>query len=201
MTTVMIVTAGRNDFDRCRKSSMPKMSAEQSSKPDKSKTGSSGSRGGRKTVSELRAVAACRGREQILLVDDDVTVRESLTDVLVAEGYQVIPAANGREAVQRATDSMIDLVLLDLNMPVLNGWEAFEQLTRDHPLIPVVIATARPNQLMTALGAGAGALLEKPMDIPILLGAIRQLLDEPAEVRLARLAGRETTFHYSAGKS
>jgi len=54
-------------------------------------------------------------------------------------------------------------------MPVKNGWDTFEQLTREHPLIPVIIATARPNQLFTAINAGVGALLEKPMDIPMLL--------------------------------
>jgi DNA-binding NtrC family response regulator len=81
-------------------------------------------------------------------------------------------------------------------MPVKNGWDTFEHLTREHPLIPVIIATARANQLFMALNAGAGALLEKPMDIPTLLRTIRRLLAESAEQRLARLAGRETDFHY-----
>jgi len=87
-------------------------------------------------------------------------------------------------------------VLLDLNMPVKNGWDTFEQLTREHPLIPIIIATARPNQLFTALSAGVGALLEKPMDIPTLLQAMAKLLVETAEQRLARLVGKKTEFHY-----
>jgi len=132
----------------------------------------------------------------VLLVDDDPTVRDSLNDVLVSEGYLVLPAENGERALDLANKSSVDLVLLDLNMPVKNGWDTFEQLSREHPLIPIIIATARPNQLFTALGAGVGALLEKPMDIPTLLRTMRRLLSETTEQRLARLAGKETEFQY-----
>ena len=59
-----------------------------------------------------------------------------------------------------------------------------------------IIATARPNQLFTALSAGAGALLEKPMEIPTLLRTMATLLTETTEQRLARLAGKEAEFHY-----
>jgi DNA-binding response OmpR family regulator len=140
--------------------------------------------------------SAWRAAEHILLVDDDPTVRDSLNDVLVSEGYNVIQAENGQRALSAAKKSAIDLVLLDLNMPVKNGWDTFEQLTREHPLTPVIIATARPNQLFTAVNAGAGALFEKPMDIPGLLQTVRKLLAETTEQRLARLAGKKTDFHY-----
>jgi len=112
-----------------------------------------------------RSPVGIRPGKRILLVDDDSTVRDSLKDVLLAEGYLIIPAEDGQQALDLANRSAVDLVLLDLNMPVKNGWDTFEQLTREHPFIPIVIVTARPNQLFTALGAGAGALLEKPMDI------------------------------------
>ena len=133
---------------------------------------------------------------RILLVDDDPTVRDSLKDVLQAEGYQIIPAEDGQRALEIANKSAVDLVLLDLNMPVKNGWDTFEQLTREHPFIPVIIVTARSNQLFTALGAGAAALLEKPMDIRTLLRTMAKLLAETAEQRLARLAGKQAKFHY-----
>jgi CheY-like chemotaxis protein len=99
-----------------------------------------------------------------------------------------------------ARKSSVDLVLLDLNMPVKNGWDTFEQLTRDYPLIPIIIATARPNQLFMAISAGVGALMEKPMDIPMLLRTIEKLLAESTEQRLARLAGKQTKFHYQPSK-
>jgi CheY-like chemotaxis protein len=137
-----------------------------------------------------------RPGKRILLVDDDPTVRDSLNEVLVAEGYVVTPAENGQQALDLAKKLPVDLVLLDLNMPIMNGWDTFERLTAEHPLLPIVIITARPNQLFTALSAGAGALLEKPMDIPTLLQTMEQLLAEPAEQRLARLVGKKTEFHY-----
>lgn len=139
-----------------------------------------------------------RPGRRILLVDDDPTVRDSLNDVLTGEGYSVIPAENGEQALNLAARLPFDLVLLDLNMPVKNGWDTFQQLTMEHPLVPVIIVTARPNQLFTALGAGAGALLEKPMDIPTLLQTVEKLLAESAWQNLARLAGRETEFHYKS---
>lgn len=137
-----------------------------------------------------------RSGKRILLVDDDPTVRDSLNDVLVAEGYVVIPAENGQQALDLANQLPVDLALLDLNMPVKNGWDTFERLTAEHPLIPIIIVTARPNQLFTALSAGAGALLEKPMDIPTLLRTMETLLAETGEQRLARLVGKKTEFHY-----
>jgi DNA-binding response OmpR family regulator len=145
-----------------------------------------------------RSPESSRDGKRILLVDDDVTVRDSLNAVLASEGFEVVPAENGQRALDLALQSAFDLVLLDLNMPVKNGWDTFEQLTREHPLLPVIIVTARPNQLFTALGAGVGALLEKPMDIPMLLRTIAKLLAESAEQRLGRLAGKKTEFHYQA---
>ena len=153
-------------------------------------------------AAQVREPVACsspgssRPGKSILLVDDEPTVRDSLYDVLVAEGYVVLPAENGQQALDMANQLAVDLVLLDLNMPIKNGWDTFEQLTREHPILPVIIITARPNQVFTAVSAGAGALLEKPMDIPTLLQAMKQLLAESVEQRLARLVGKQTEFQY-----
>jgi DNA-binding response OmpR family regulator len=138
--------------------------------------------------------------KRILVVDDDSAVRESLNDVLVAEGYVTIPSENGQHALDLASKSSFDLVLLDLNMPVKNGWDTFEQLTREYPLIPIIIVTARPNQLFMALNAGVAALLEKPVDIPTLLRAIENLLTESVDQRVARLAGQKADFQYKPSK-
>ena len=137
-----------------------------------------------------------RGKRKILLVDDDPAVRRMLGMLLTGEGYEVLLAVDGGESIQvvRATD--LDLVLLDLNMPGMDGWEAFERLASENPMLPIVVITARPNQCFTALAAGIGALLEKPLDLPKLFLTIRDLLDEPDEIRLARVAGRPSEFHY-----
>jgi CheY-like chemotaxis protein len=134
--------------------------------------------------------------KRILVVDDDRGVRESLLAVLKEEGYRVLAAAGGVQALSLAASASPDLVLLDLNMPDQSGWDTFERLTNQNPLLPVIVITASPNQLLTACNAGVGALLEKPLDIPILLKTIKTLLAEPAEVRLARIAGHNAPFHY-----
>src|SRR5258706_9380248 len=111
-------------------------------------------------------------KTKILLVDDDPGIREMLGRVLEEQGYMALPAGNGRDALDLAEATDIDLVLLDLNLPVKNGWDTFEQITSRNPLTPVIIITARPNQLFPALAAGAGALMEKPLDFPKLLETI-----------------------------
>jgi len=135
-------------------------------------------------------------KNRILVVDDDASVREMLTRVLAGEGYLVWAVADGTAALEIAAAEKVDLVLLDLNLPGRSGWDTFERLTAENPLLAVIIITARSNQLFTALGAGVGALLEKPLDFPKLLQTISRLLAEPAESRLARMAGCPADFHH-----
>ena len=139
-------------------------------------------------------------KHRILLVDDDAGVRRMLLRVLEEEGYAVVPAASGLEALELAANRTPDIVLLDLNLPLQNGWETFKRLTAENPLLPVIIITARPNQLFPALAAGAGALMEKPLDMPKLLRTICDLLAEPTAGQLARMTGKAAEFHYLPSK-
>lgn len=126
---------------------------------------------------------------KVLVVDDDVSVRESVSKVLREEGYQAVLAADGNTALKQFTDHKIDLLLLDLGLPIKNGWDVFEQITTENPLVPVIIITGQADQYRMAVAAGAGALMEKPLDALQLLHTIRALLIEPKEVRLHRLCG------------
>jgi DNA-binding response OmpR family regulator len=135
-------------------------------------------------------------KKQILLLDDDPGVRRMLRRVLENEEYLVRSASTGAEALHIAAEEYIDLVLLDLNLPGENGWEVFERLTTENPTMPVIVITARSNQIFPALASGVGALMEKPLDLPKLLLTIAELLAEPVEVRKARAAGRAAEFHY-----
>jgi len=155
------------------------------------------------TKPATKSTPATPSPKTILVVDDDPSVRKMLSRVLVGEGYAVLCAANGVEALGLAAAQPIDLALLDLNMPVKDGWDTFERLTAQDPLLAVIIITARANQLFTALGAGVGALLEKPLDFPTLLKTITKLLAESAELRLGRLTGHNKHFQYlpSTGKA
>ena len=140
-----------------------------------------------------------RSRATILITDDDPAIRTLIEHVLQADGYAVILAENGEEALRLAATEKVDLVLLDLTMPVKGGWETVECLTNKKPLLPVVIITARPDQFFTALSSGVGALLEKPLDCQRLLDVIERLLNESKYERLARMAGQPASFEYVHG--
>jgi two-component system, OmpR family, response regulator MprA len=124
---------------------------------------------------------------RILLADDDLMVRAALAAVLESEGYQVDMAQDGREAVEKAMAHSPDLVLLDLNMPNLDGWQAFARLNRSCPLAPVIVVTARPHQYSHAATLGVDAFMEKPLDVPTLLEAIRTLLEESEGQHVQRI--------------
>jgi CheY-like chemotaxis protein len=86
----------------------------------------------------------------ILLVEDDALIRESLQDALEMDGYRIVAAANGREALDRLPSMPKPcLILLDLMMPVMNGWQFVEALQQDVELaaIPIVVLTAFGREL------------------------------------------------------
>ncbi len=118
-------------------------------------------------------------KETILLVDDDRSVRESVARLLEVEGYEVQCAATGDEALQIVRTLPVQLVLLDVNLPVQNGWKVYEELEGRNPSLPVIIITARPNQWWRAAATGVEALMEKPLDFTKLLKTIEMLLQRP----------------------
>jgi len=122
--------------------------------------------------------ASNTARNCILIADDDAFVRGSLAAVLESEGYVVDEARNGIEVVNRSIEHPPDLVLLDLNMPHWDGWTAFSQLDRVTPLLPIIVITARPNQYTKAVRLGVDAFMEKPLNIPVLVRAIKRLTSE-----------------------
>lgn len=126
---------------------------------------------------------------KVLVVDDDLAVRESMSRVLQDAGYEVVLAADGPEAVEQFDSQKIDLLLLDLGLPMMNGWDTFEYITKENPFLPVIVITGQSEQYELAVAAGVGALMEKPLDALQLLHTIRELLSEPKEVRLHRLCG------------
>ena len=116
-------------------------------------------------------------RKKILVVDDDEAVRAGLRCVLVSEGYDVVVARHGREAVKLFRENPCDLALIDMNMPLLPGWGTIADLRVLNGRLPVIIITARPDQRNIA-GAAGVELMEKPLDLPLLLKRIGALLVE-----------------------
>ncbi len=133
---------------------------------------------------------------RILLVDDDDDVLAALRKALMSEGYEVIVARNGREAVERFKEGHVDIALLDLRMPIKGGWETLDRLTTIHPLIQVIVITARPGQYPAAAAAGVAALMEKPLDLPLLIQSIDEFICEPVEGRLSRFATKQPATRY-----
>ncbi len=131
-----------------------------------------------------------------MIADDELSIRESLARVLRSESYEVELAKTGEEAISRFHAAPCDLVLLDLNMPAGNGWVALEGISGLRPLVPVIVITARPNEYERAVGVGVDALMEKPLDLPVLLNCVRDLLAEPEAVRVARLTDPNFATRY-----
>jgi len=115
------------------------------------------------------AEADVKGR--VLVVDDDQGALEALTDILQYEGYTVIRAENGLQALQRLREApKINLIILDLLMPVMDGWEFRSRQKQDPETADV------PVLVVTAIGATAGIdavdILHKPIDVDALLRTV-----------------------------
>lgn len=119
-------------------------------------------------------------KPMILIAEDHVDSREALSALLEAFGFQVVPAVNGREAVSLAREAAPDLILMDIMMPELDGFEATRQIrgfpeTRD---IPIITLTAMDGARSLALDAGADDFLPKPINSGSLLEKLRSWLNE-----------------------
>ena len=140
-------------------------------------------------------------KKKILLVDDDMQIRKSLHKVLCAEGYDVILAANGQEGIRQFCADRFDLLLLDVSLPDMSGWEVFGTITSINPFLPIMVITGKDDQHDLAVLGGVGALIEKPLDVPRLLETVRELLAEAPEIHLQRLAGRRGDLRYEGHRA
>src|SRR3954470_9914759 len=113
----------------------------------------------------------------ILLVDDEETVRKVLTFPLERDGYRVVQAADGEEALARFGDQPVDLVVLDIMLPKLDGLEVCKQL-RSRSSVPIIMLTARDDELDKVLGLELGAddYITKPFSIREFRSRVRALL-------------------------
>jgi DNA-binding response OmpR family regulator len=110
----------------------------------------------------------------ILVVDDETTLRETLVDALEAEGWRAIPAASGREAVNRFRAESPDLVLLDLMLPELSGIEVC-RILRAESGVPIIMLTAKDSEVDKVVGLELGAddYVTKPFSLRELTARIR----------------------------
>jgi two-component system chemotaxis response regulator CheY len=114
---------------------------------------------------------------RILIVDDDESIRQIVRICLSDEGYEVVEASNGQVALNALTAFQPDLILLDLRMPVMDGWEFarhYEKLPGPRAPLVAFVAALSPEQDCADLDAAG--ILAKPFDLDDLLRAVRNLL-------------------------
>jgi CheY-like chemotaxis protein len=132
-------------------------------------------------------------RPKVLLVDDYPDAREMYSEYLQFSGFEVVEAANGIEALQRAADTAPDIILMDLSLPVMDGWEATRRLKADGRTadIPVVALTGHALAGISegARQAGCDAFVTKPCLPEDLVREIRKVLDD-ISTRGPRRSGR-----------
>src|SRR5438094_3741331 len=114
---------------------------------------------------------------RILIVDDDPQIRRVLRMALVAQGYEILDARNGEEALEKLRDEKTDLIILDVNMPGMSGLETCRSI-RSTSDIRIIMLTVRDSEIdkVEALDAGADDYMTKPFGSPELLARIRAAL-------------------------
>jgi CheY-like chemotaxis protein len=143
----------------------------------------------------MNAAASDRPSASVLVVDDDQSIRQLIEDALTDEGYTVRTVAGGSEAIESVRQDRPDLILLDVNMPRVDGWQVLEELrAAAGPQTPVVVMTAGFEVQDRALATGAQGFLGKPFEIDDLLSAVE------AHAGLKLRGGTEQIMH-EAGRA
>jgi two-component system, OmpR family, alkaline phosphatase synthesis response regulator PhoP len=117
-------------------------------------------------------------RRRLLLVEDDPTLRQALTFNLTREGYEVATAADGEAALEAARGDRLDLILLDVMLPGMSGVEVLRVLRREGVTTPVIILSAKGDEIDRVVGLKVGAddYVAKPFSRPELLARIEAVL-------------------------
>lgn len=114
----------------------------------------------------------------ILVIEDDISILRGLKDNLEFEGYAIISETNGEKGLKVALEKKTDLVLLDIMLPGMNGYEICRKLKKEKPELPVIMITARGAEMdkVSGLDIGADDYVTKPFSIPELMARIRAVL-------------------------
>lgn len=119
---------------------------------------------------------------KILIAEDDDHTRDALREVLTMEGYQVIPASDGLQAVDFFRAENPDFVCLDVMMPGLNGYEVCKQIRKQDEKVPILFLTAKAEEIDAVLGLELGAddYMTKPFGVKEIIARIRAILRRTA---------------------
>jgi len=118
---------------------------------------------------------------KILLVDDDKGIVEVIKNILIGQNYEVVTAYDGKEGIEKVQSENPDLIVLDVRMPSMNGYEfmralRFEVSNEDKPVTPVIVLTAKEKMEEVFMLEGAKGYLVKPVDSAKLIKKIEECL-------------------------
>jgi CheY-like chemotaxis protein len=117
-------------------------------------------------------------KKKILVVEDEEGLRLLYKEELQAEGYEILTAGNGREAIQQLEEGKPDLIILDIVMPVMNGIEALGRIVGKERKIPIILNTSYPGYRQDFMSWAADAYVTKSMDLGELKDKIKELLEK-----------------------
>ena len=116
--------------------------------------------------------------KKVLVVEDDESLLLLYHDELAKAGYEVILAANGKEALKQLDRAKPDLVILDIVMPVMDGMEALGRIIREYRDVPIILNTSYPGYKDDFMSWGADAYVVKSGDLEELKGKVREILGD-----------------------
>jgi len=117
-------------------------------------------------------------KKKILIVEDEEGLRLLYEEELKAEGYEVLTAGNGKEAIQKLEEEKPDLIILDIVMPVMDGLEALGQIVRKERKIPIILNTSYPGYRQDFISWAADAYVTKSTDLDELKRKVKELLEK-----------------------
>ena len=123
---------------------------------------------------------------RVLVVEDDPDIAESIELILQMRGYEVALAANGEEALDAIKTQVPSVILLDMLMPVMDGWQFACELAKRHPQHPpIIVMTAAEHARARALEVGSAGFVKKPFEASALLNTVADVLARPRETKTA----------------
>jgi CheY-like chemotaxis protein len=128
---------------------------------------------------EQAVVASRHNAGPILVVDDDPAIRATVAEILALEGYPIETAADGLEALDAITRQRPSLVLLDMRMPMLDGWGVARRLREEEIRLPIIVMTAAQNARRWAEEIGADSYISKPFELVDLLETVERFVGPP----------------------
>lgn len=136
----------------------------------------------------------------IMVVEDDLPLQRMMCAFLGLNGYQTIPASNGEQALAAIEKVMPDLVIADVMMPVMDGWQLTRELRQAYPLLPIMLVTALDSleDKRSGFSSGADDYLTKPVDLDELLLHVGALLRRAQAMTSHRLTIGETVLDYDS---